>query len=291
MQAQDSENVHIIDYSTLQIDYSHRLGFGAYSEVFPGKLGSFAIAIKKLKTSETELRKEASIHYSLKHPNIVSLYGISLGPEQYLMIMPQLSMSLTDLLLGSTPLSRWQVYNLLEGIVAGIRYLHAHQLIHRDLKTSNILIDVTQGFHPLIADFGLSQWINDRKNPPVQVFEAKPQVTGAPAWMAPELFRLLPCTFLSDIYSIGVILWAMLHRKMPFAEVDRQDIIRMVRRGEREEIKPELAREAAKLIRHCWRQNPQKRLPLNVIAKKIGFFKLQEESHVAESNMLAMDLN
>lgn len=281
---QASEDVPIIEYSTLEIDYTNKLGSGAYSDVFKGMWGSIPVAIKKIKTSETHLRKEAKTHYALKHQNIIVLYGISLGLDQLLMIMPQISMSLRDLLQSNLPLSRLQIYTIAECFVEGVRYLHKQRIVHRDLKTANVLIDVN--LHPYITDFGLSEVENELENPPPQTHAGAREVFGSPAWMAPELFKLLPGTVLSDIYSIGVVLWSMLTRKIPFEDVSRQDIIRRVRRGEREIIPPEVEKKDSKLIRKCWRQNPEKRpQEAAIIVRKLGLFKAQEAELITEQQV------
>ncbi|MGV3739680.1 MAG: protein kinase domain-containing protein [Gammaproteobacteria bacterium] len=272
-----AEEVPIIEYSALEIDYTKKLGSGGYSDVFKGMWGPIPVAIKKIKTSEAYLRKEATTHYALKHQNIVVLYGISLGLDQLLMIMPQISMSLQDLLRSNLPLSRLQIYTIAEGFVEGVRYLHKQHIIHRDLKTANVLIDVNQEFHPYITDFGLSEAENEFENPPPQTLVRAREVVGSPAWMAPELFKLLPGTVLSDIYSIGMVLWSMLTRKTPFEGANRQDIIKRVRHGDREKFPPEIEKKDSKLIRKCWCQNPEKRpQETAIIVRKLGLFKAQE---------------
>jgi|GEM_PF-3783395 len=279
MQSRVSSNiVPIIEPSDLEIDDSIQLGEGGYGRVFKGTWGTKNVAIKRSKTlvsteqSLKDLQEEARKHYALTHPNIVILYGVSWGPEHYCMVMARMSCSLRDILSSSTPLSLNHIRRIARGTIEGICYLHANGIIHRDLTSYNILIDGKA--HPCITDFGLSKMQSEVAQQTSVVTAGSFVVQGSPRWMAPEIMKNLPCSTLSDIYSFGVILWELFARKLPFSDADNQEIIRRVRRGEREPIPEETPVTYAKLIRGCGQQNPTKRpqtaqLLVNVFIRRL----------------------
>lgn len=279
-----SHLVAIIHRSSITIDYTQQLGFGGYGAVYKGTWGATDVAIKKLHATQLTTKSidsfqaEAQNHYSFKHPNIVTLYGIVLGPEQYFMVMAQMSCSLRDILLNDTPLSRMQIYAIAHGIIEGIGYLHDHGVIHRDLKSGNVLIDITKGFQPCITDFGLSEVKTEISNKNLR--KEKQEVVGSLRWMAPEIFMNLPCSVLTDIYAFGVILWEFFSKpKLPFQEISNQIVKAKVRNGEREIIPANTPISAANLIQGCWQQDPTKRpQQARLIAGALRLFKMQEKS-------------
>ena len=186
-----------------------------------------------------------------------------------------ISISLEDLLHSDAPLSREQIYTIDQGFVEGVSYLHRNGIIHRDLRSANILIDVDHHCHPYISDFGLSEIKAEDDNPRARTSKGSRVIIGSPAWMAPELFKNWPCSKQSDFYSIGVILWETITRRYPFEGIDRQEIIKKVWKGEREKIPNNVPKHYAKLIQQCWQQAPEQR-PKDAIyiARALRLFKL-----------------
>ncbi|MBP6918848.1 MAG: protein kinase [Legionellaceae bacterium] len=280
------DGVEIIPSSEIRVDLSTPLGSGGYGTVYKGSFGASAVAIKKLHTQGmtekalASFREEAKKHHSFRHPNIVILYGICFGPGQYYMVMAQMSCSLRDLLLDDTPLSLLQRYEIANGIIDGIIYLHAKGVIHRDLKSSNILIDIDKGYHPYLADFGLSEVKpkTDAENP-LRSNSSPGVVVGSLRWMAPELFKNWPCSVLTDIFAYGVVLWEIITNQLPFPNASNQEVIALIRDGQREAIPPRKAPQAYRnLIQGCWQQDPEKRpQQAKPIANTLRLFKAQEQ--------------
>ncbi|KAF1586799.1 Mitogen-activated protein kinase kinase kinase 12, partial [Eudyptes moseleyi] len=101
------------------------------------------------------------------------------------------------------------------GIAGGMNYLHLHKIIHRDLKSPNMLItydDVVK-----ISDFGTSKELIDKST--------KMSFAGTVAWMAPEVIRNEPVSEKVDIWSFGVVLWELLTGEIPYKDVDSSAII------------------------------------------------------------------
>lgn len=136
------------------------------------------------------------------------------------------------------------------GISAGMQFLHEKGIIHRDLKTQNILIDEHKC--PIISDFGSSRYASG--NAP------KTSSFGTPNYMAPEFIQGEEYDLPVDVYSFGIILWEMFTEEVPFAGKESHNIIFMVVIQHTRPPLPEgIPENLKKLIEMCWAQDPQER--------------------------------
>ena len=99
------------------------------------------------------------------------------------------------------------------GIASGMRYLHAHNIIHRDLKLDNILLD--KNLFPIICDFGFAKLIDSNGNF-ISVIESTKGAKGTPIYMAPEVFKTNEMNKESDVYAFGILFNEMLLKTTPF---------------------------------------------------------------------------
>ncbi|NWU73610.1 M3K12 kinase, partial [Pterocles burchelli] len=129
------------------------------------------------------------------------------------------------------------------GIAGGMNYLHLHKIIHRDLKSPNMLItydDVVK-----ISDFGTSKELIDKST--------KMSFAGTVAWMAPEVIRNEPVSEKVDIWSFGVVLWELLTGEIPYKDVDSSAIIWGVGSNSLHLPVPSGCPDGFKvLLRQCW---------------------------------------
>lgn len=134
----------------------------------------------------------------------------------------------------------------------GCNYLHCSKppIVHRDLKTSNILVDAN--YTVKVADFGLST---------VKGAKADLKRAGTPLWMAPEVLSESPYDESCDLYSFGIVLWELVTGKIPFEGVKDLDgmITAVVKNKKRPEIPKDAPSRLRKLIQACWAQEPKKR--------------------------------
>jgi serine/threonine protein kinase len=107
-------------------------------------------------------------------------------------------------------------------------YLHEKNVLHCDLKSSNLLID--ENWNVKLCDFGLSRIAtkDKKKNKNIRV--------GTPHWMAPEILRGGKYECPSDIYSFGILLWEMMTGKIPYKDYSTAQIIGMVGNDEKHHI-------------------------------------------------------
>uniref|UniRef100_F6YIF4 non-specific serine/threonine protein kinase n=1 Tax=Ciona intestinalis TaxID=7719 RepID=F6YIF4_CIOIN len=211
---------------TSDFNDSLKLGEGAFGSVFQGHLTQpkdgdsleRKIAIKRLKLDTPEFataiteqfKKEVHVISELQHENILPLMGYSCdGPELCLvydyMFNGSLSSSLESCRLGKVVLLVGQRLEIAKGSSNGISYLHEQKLIHRDIKSSNILLD--SNMKPRISDFGL---IRSTSTKTVDLTSTKTtNPIGTMVYMSPEAFKGV-VSYSMDVYSFGVVLLELL---------------------------------------------------------------------------------
>lgn len=153
---------------------------------------------------------EAQAAGRLHHPGIVSVFDVGENPENkdpYLVLEYVDGESLNRILSREKKLPVGRALKLAEEIADALDYAHAQGVIHRDVKPGNIL--VTQDGHAKIADFGIAK-LN------LAHFTLPGRVLGTPAYMAPEQLSGEGCDGRSDVFSLGVILYAMATGHSPF---------------------------------------------------------------------------
>ena len=96
----------------------------------------------------------------------------------------------------------------MKDVALGMSYLHGKNVLHCDLKSSNVLID--ENWNVKLCDFGLSRINSTKKN------KKKNIRVGTPHWMAPEILKGEKYECYSDVYSFGILVWEMLTCKIPY---------------------------------------------------------------------------
>ncbi|XP_074339745.1 putative serine/threonine-protein kinase PBL10 [Apium graveolens] len=204
------------------------LGEGGFGSVFKGWIDEqslaasrpgtgIVIAVKRLNKEGLQGHKEwlAEINYlgQLSHPNLVRLIGYCLEDDHRLLVyefMPKGSMENHLFRRGSyfQPLSWGVRMKVALGAARGLAFLHgvANQIIYRDFKTSNILLD--SNFNAKLSDFGLA-----RDGPTDDKSHVSTRVMGTYGYAAPEYLSSGHLTTKSDVYSFGVVLLEILSGK------------------------------------------------------------------------------
>lgn len=159
---------------------------------------------------------EAEVASKLEHSNILPI--LSYGEQDGLpyIAMPYMSGgTLAEYLSLHGPLSLQEALWYLEQIASALDYAHEHGCVHCDIKPANILLD-SEGY-ALLSDFGISRVAHTAEDTLEQpVAKVRGAVIGTPDYISPEQALGLPVDGRSDIYSLGILLFYMLTRRLPF---------------------------------------------------------------------------
>lgn len=160
---------------------------------------------------------------------------------------------------GSPDLSGTDKTIIAMGVARGMDYLHKKGIIHRDLKSLNILLDDRK--LPIVCDFGLSRQEKEDQ------FMTKD--VGTPHWMAPELFESTNYTSKVDVYAFGMLMWEMLTESAPFKGMTSVQILYAVLRKKERPAFPKITPQPMKdFINRCWHQDPDKRPTMEEIYRE-----------------------
>ncbi|XP_038607981.1 LOW QUALITY PROTEIN: mitogen-activated protein kinase kinase kinase 12 [Tachyglossus aculeatus] len=224
------------------------VGSGAQGAVFLGRFHGEDVAVKKVRDlKETDIKHLRR----LKHPNIITFKGVCTQAPCYCILMEFCAQGqLFEVLRAGRPVTPSLLVDWSMGIAGGMNYLHLHKIIHRDLKSPNMLItydDVVK-----ISDFGTSKELSDKST--------KMSFAGTVAWMAPEVIRNEPVSEKVDIWSFGVVLWELLTGEIPYKDVDSSAIIWGVGSNSLHLPVPSSCPDGFKiLLRQCWNSKPRNR--------------------------------
>ncbi|XP_031487564.1 receptor-like serine/threonine-protein kinase SD1-8 [Nymphaea colorata] len=190
---------------------TNKLGQGGFGAVYRGKLaGGKEVAMKRLskgsKQGIEEFMNEVGVIAKLQHRNLVQLLGCCIEAEEKILVYEYMPNKSLDTLLFDSTLSKqldWEKrFEILLGIARGLHYLHQESrltVIHRDLKTSNVLLDGLM--NPRISDFGLARIYDGRDKAQVKT----QRVVGTYGYMSPEYALEGRYSTKSDVFSFGVI--------------------------------------------------------------------------------------
>ncbi|XP_015697581.1 LEAF RUST 10 DISEASE-RESISTANCE LOCUS RECEPTOR-LIKE PROTEIN KINASE-like 1.1 isoform X5 [Oryza brachyantha] len=219
---------HIFTYEELEkatdgFSASRELGDGGFGTVYKGKLqDGRVVAVKRLYKNNyrrvEQFVNEVDILSRLLHQNLVTLYGCTSRSSHDLLLVYEFipNGTVADHLHGPRAAERgltWPARMTIAIETAeALAYLHAVEIIHRDVKTNNILLD--NSFHVKVADFGLSRLF------PLEVTHVSTVPQGTPGYVDPVYHQCYKLTDKSDVYSFGVVLVELISSK-PAVDMSR----------------------------------------------------------------------
>ncbi|GFZ04710.1 protein kinase superfamily protein [Actinidia rufa] len=292
-EANTKKEVWEIDLAKL--DIRSAIAHGTYGTVYRGGYDGHDVAVKVLDWGEdgiatiaetaalrASFRQEVAVWQKLDHPNVTKFIGASMGTSN--LKIPSNNASndahnslpsraccvVVEYLPGGTlkkylirncrkKLSLKVVIQLALDLSRGLNYLHSKKIVHRDVKTENMLLDTHRTLK--IADFGVARV--EAQNPRDMTGE-----TGTLGYMAPEVLDGKPYNRKCDVYSFGICLWEIYCCDMPYADLSFAEVSSAV---VRQNLRPEIPRccpgSLASIMRKCWDANPEKRPEMDEVVR------------------------
>ncbi|KAH9655009.1 serine/threonine-protein kinase STY46 [Citrus sinensis] len=249
----DGTDVWEIDPKHLK--FGSKVASGSYGDLYRGTYCSQDVAIKVLKPErinsdmQKEFAQEVFIMRKVRHKNVVQFIGACTKPPSLCIV--------TEFMSGG---SVYDYLHKLKGVFKlpsllkvaidvskGMNYLHQNNIIHRDLKAANLLMDENEVVK--VADFGVA-----RVKAQSGVMTAE---TGTYRWMAPEVIEHKPYDHKADVFSFGIVLWELLTGKLPYEYLTPlQAAVGVVQKGLRPTIPKNSQPKLAELLERCWQQDP-----------------------------------
>ncbi|XP_043720716.1 serine/threonine-protein kinase STY46-like [Telopea speciosissima] len=244
-----------IDRRLLKI--GENIASGSCGDLYRGVYLDQDVAVKILRSEhlnealEVEFAQEVTILREVQHRNIVRFIG-ACTKLPYLCIVTEYMPggSLYDFL--------HKHHNVLElplllrfgiDVSKGMEYLHQNNIIHRDLKTANLLMDMNKVVK--VADFGVARFQNQEG-----VMTAE---TGTYRWMAPEVINHQPYDQKADVFSFAIVLWELRTGKVPYDTITPLQAALGVRQGLRPELPDNTHPRLLELMQRCWDAAPSNR--------------------------------
>jgi mitogen-activated protein kinase kinase kinase ANP1 len=243
------------------------IGEGAYGKVYEclnletGELH----AVKHIQLSGTpeqiyrevyHLKKEIIMLKNLYHKNIIQYLYTDINAECNgvdIMMEYVSGGSMRRLLNKFGKFEETMAAVYISQVLEGLKYLHEEGIIHRDIKSANIL--VTQDGVIKLSDFGASKKL--KSDFIYEKDEICKSLKGSPYWMAPEVARRTGHTFSADIWSVGCVMIEMLTGKAPWSSVSRsvKEILQLIISGRTPPIPKNISAECTTFIEACLQEN------------------------------------
>ncbi|KAG0228211.1 hypothetical protein BGW42_002325 [Actinomortierella wolfii] len=237
------------------------IGSGAYGTVYQTYWETRRVAVKKVHVTQDEVRRVAAIQneidilQKLKHRHIIQFFDTIYHENMLVLIMDYAEGgSLFHAIEGGRVVDWKTKTRIAQEIVRGLEYIHYKGVLHRDLKSHNVLL--TSHMEVKLCDFGLAT-VKIRS-----VSKSTGNTVGTFRWMAPELFSARPqYSTKSDMYSLGMVMWEMAANcTVPFKnQPDNQIVATIIRSGERELLPDDIPIDYSYWVQRCWEHDPQKR--------------------------------
>ncbi|XP_050211541.1 serine/threonine-protein kinase STY46-like isoform X2 [Mercurialis annua] len=249
----DKMDVWEIDPSLLK--YEEKVASGSYGDLYKGTFCSQDVAIKVLRVEHLndKLRKEFAqeifIMRKVRHKNVVQFIGACTRPPTLCIVTEFMcGGSMFDLLhKQKQTFDLPSLVRLAIDVSKGMNYLHQNNIVHRDLKSANLLLD--ENGVVKVADFGVAR-VQDQSG----VMTAE---TGTYRWMAPEVIEHKPYDHKVDVFSFSIVLWELLTGKLPYEHLTPlQAAVGVVQQCTRPSIPSDTHPRLVELLERCWQQDP-----------------------------------
>ncbi|KAF9159544.1 hypothetical protein DFQ26_006417 [Actinomortierella ambigua] len=242
------------------LNISSFIGSGTYGKVNHARWEGQMVAIKKFPLAHDEVSQAPAIQVEidqllrLADRHIIQIYGTTYHDDQLVLAMDYAEGGSLRQVIEARQATYWPTKErITQEIVRGLAYLHRMDVLHQDLKSSNVLL--TRDMKVKLSDFGL---------PTVKthsVAKSASSSQGMNRWMAPELFTASPkYSTKSDIFALGVVMWELAANcTTPFKDWSDRSIMHLTTNGEREVLPGDTPSDYRQWVERCWDYDPTER--------------------------------
>ncbi|GMH05590.1 hypothetical protein Nepgr_007430 [Nepenthes gracilis] len=299
-------NYRELETATEKFSPANKIGEGGYGSVYKGRLRDGTMVAVKVLSPESrqglkEFLTELTVIADVEHENLVKLHGCCVENKNRILVYDYLeNNSVAQTLLGVSQNTyfTWRARkNICIGIARGLAYLHEEvrpQIIHRDIKASNILLD--RDFNAKISDFGLAKLI------PSHMTHVSTRVAGTLGYLAPEYGIRGHLTKKADIYSFGVLLLEIVcgrcnrNKRLPLEDqyllerawkmYERGEFVELVDESFREELDIVEACTFMKVALLCTQDIPKLRPSMSEVVKMLQGERVIREDKISRPGLL-----
>ncbi|KAJ6708674.1 SERINE/THREONINE-PROTEIN KINASE STY46-LIKE [Salix koriyanagi] len=250
-----ADSIDVWEIDAYQLLFEKKIATGSSGDLYKGTFCSQDVAIKVLRGEhlddklQREFSQEVLIMRKVRHKNIVQFIGSCTRPPSLCIVTEFMSGgSMYDFLhkqKGSLNLQ--SLLRVAIDVSKGMNCLHQNHIIHRDLKSANLLMD--ENGVVKVADFGVAR-VQDQTG----VMTAE---TGTYRWMAPEVIDHELYDHKADVFSFGIVLWELLTGELPYEHLSPlQAAVGVLQQGLRPSIPSHSHPELADLLKRCWQREP-----------------------------------
>ncbi|KAL7244739.1 hypothetical protein ACSBR2_000159 [Camellia fascicularis] len=249
-----TDGIDVWEIDPMLLKFDQKIATGLYGDLYKGTFNGQDVAIKVLRAEylndvQKEFAQEVYILRRVRHKNVVQFIGACTRPPSLCIVTEFMSGgSVYDFMHKRKGIFKLPaLLKVAIDVSKGMNYLHQNNIIHRDLKAANLLMDENEVVK--VADFGVA-----RVETPSGVMTAE---TGTYRWMAPEVIEHKPYDHKADVFSFGVVLWELLTGKLPYEHLSPlQAAVGVVQKGLRPVIPNHTYPKMVELLERCWQQDP-----------------------------------
>ncbi|KAF1328154.1 Serine/threonine protein kinase, partial [Globisporangium splendens] len=263
---------------------SEAFALGAHSEVHHGTYLGYEVVVKMVQldgdVGRTAFMREAQTWFQLSHTFVLKLFGaFHVGSNPYFVCERAENGTLREYLAKNE--NRTSTWQRLYEAALGLQYLHDHEIVHNDLKCSNLLVGSDNTTK--VSDFGLTSAIPALKSTAVE------RAIAAECWKAPEVLIGDPASPASDIYSFGMCIIEAMSLTNPWGDLPASSVLHNVRTGKLPEKHERFSNEEWSFVEKLCALDPSSRLQLADVVRTLQAFAESELARNARAKSMNAD--